>query len=431
VDVWTLTVVGGQGGNGCVSFARSKGGGTVGGSLRNFGKPSGGDGGRGGDVWIEASPAVSDLGTIGTPVLRGKPGQSGRSDHIRGREGEDVVLRVPIGTVVRELPLPPPESTPEEVNEREDYSKYYVYYPGWEDLGEIRDWEAYAARTPQGRRLLQQMGRLRGRSAIASTPPSEPIHCDLITPGQRILIASGGAGGHGNQWFSTRHLPPAKFASRGQPGQQRRIQLELKQLAQVGLVGAPNVGKSTLLRAMTSAEPTVADYAFTTLRPNLGMLQFADGLQIRIADIPGLVPGAAQDRGLGLTFLRHIERTRLLLFIVDLTSTEAWSGLPELVRELEAYQAELLDRPALIVGNKADVLGAKRHWERWWQPLAASLVPDEAVLSTLPPELARLNIHGAIAISALESKNIERLARRIRLLVMSGEKTNNTSQEEE
>ncbi|RKP27721.1 P-loop containing nucleoside triphosphate hydrolase protein [Syncephalis pseudoplumigaleata] len=431
-DVWALDVEGGRGGDGCVSFARSGGSATRGGSLRNFGRPSGGDGGRGANIWIEASDEVSDLGGVATPLLRGRRGQSGRGDMVRGKDAEDTVLRVPLGTVVRRLP----RSTTEEPDtltreaieaarnvategislEHEAMKAHYVFYPGWEDRGEILEWEKQAARTSQGRRLLEQIGRrpsTTGDSASSSTVID--VH-DMIEPGQRVLVATGGQGGHGNRWFATRDRPPAKFASRGLAGEQCRLELELKQLAQVGLVGAPNVGKSTLLRAMTRARPAVASYAFTTIRPGIGVLAFEDGLQIRIADIPGLVEGAAEDRGLGLTFLRHVERTRLLLLVVDLTSNAPWCGLDTLVRELSAYKADLLQRPVLLVANKADAPQAKQNWDRWWRAWTATS-PLAAIHDDLPEELASLRVQGVMAISALEQKNTERLARQIRQLV--------------
>ncbi|KAI9591692.1 P-loop containing nucleoside triphosphate hydrolase protein [Syncephalis fuscata] len=441
-DIWALDIEGGRGGDGCVSFERSGGSATRGGSLRNFGRPSGGDGGRGGDVWIEASSDVSDLGSVATPLLRGSRGQSGRGDMVRGKDAEDTVVRVPIGTVVRRFP--PTVHEPDDIEKEltntrphtsyhdkkalteeeeevssEDLRPYYVYYPGWEDRGEIFEWERRAARTQQGRRLLEHIGRRSPRKiATKSTDEDEALSTvvdvyDMLTPGQRILAATGGQGGHGNRWFAMRDRPPAKFASRGLVGEQCRLELELKQLAQVGLVGAPNVGKSTLLRAITRAKPEVADYAFTTLRPGIGVLEFEDGLQIRIADIPGLIEGAAQDRGLGLTFLRHVERTRLLLFIVDLTSDEPWCGLETLIHELTAYKSDLLQRPALLIGNKADAPGAKQNWDRWWRPLAMS----KSIIDDLPKELAPIQLNGVMAISALEQKNVERLARQIRQLV--------------
>ncbi|KAI8052374.1 P-loop containing nucleoside triphosphate hydrolase protein [Syncephalis plumigaleata] len=434
-DIWKLDVEGGRGGDGCVSFARSGGSATRGGSLRNFGRPSGGDGGQGGNIWIEASSDVSDLGSVRTPLLRGKRGQSGRGDMVRGRDAEDTVIRVPLGTVVRRLPLAtvfePDELTKDAMEaaqgvttegmsmEHEDLKPYYVFYPGWEDRGEILEWEQQAARTSQGKRLLEQIGR-----RPPSTPPPSSSDVvidvyDMLEPGQRILMATGGQGGHGNRWFAMRDRPPAKFASRGLAGEQCRLELELKQLAQVGLVGAPNVGKSTLLRAMTRARPAVANYAFTTLRPGIGVLEFEDGLQIRIADIPGLVEGAAQDRGLGLTFLRHVERTRLLLLVVDLTSNEPWCGLDTLISELSAYKTDLLQRPALLVANKADTPQAKQNWDQWWRPLVTT--SESSMSSKLPGPLASIQLKDIIAISALEQKNTDRLARRIRQLVTSDE----------
>ncbi len=312
VDEVTVSVRAGHGGRGAVSFRREP--------YVPRGGPDGGDGGRGGSVILEAAADVSSLaGLAHAGELRAEDGRPGSGGRRTGRDGRDLVLRVPVGTVVRD-----------------------------------------------------QEGA---------------VLADLAAPGERALVARGGAGGRGNARFASPVRRAPDFAEPGLSGQQRRLRLELRLIADVGLVGAPNAGKSSLLRAISAATPRVADYPFTTLEPELGVVELEQG-RLVVADVPGLVEGAAQGAGLGLRFLRHLERTRVLLFLVDGAAPDPWAQLEMVRREVTAYSAELGSRPSLVAINKLD-LPRVRELSRasppgvlWCSALTGEGVPEllEAVL---------------------------------------------------
>ncbi|MBI2425592.1 MAG: GTPase ObgE [Candidatus Hydrogenedentes bacterium] len=198
---------------------------------------------------------------------------------------------------------------------------------------------------------------------------SGDVLCDLTDDGQRFLAVPGGKGGKGNTRFTTSTQRAPKFAEKGEPGEAKEFLLELKLIAEVGLVGLPNAGKSTLLAAISSAHPKVGDYPFTTLHPNLGMAMLPDHRTLSIADIPGIIEGAAEGKGLGLDFLRHIERTKVLVYLIDLGDPEPAETLATLQSELEQYEVSLADRPHLIVFNKADITENRERY-------AEELAPD-------------------------------------------------------
>ena len=282
-DRATIHVRGGKGGNGSVSFRREK--------HVPRGGPDGGDGGRGGDVWLVASRQVRDLSSFRQKVhIRAQNGEPGAGAHKRGADGDDVLVEVPVGTEVRDK-------------------------------------------------------------------KSGQVIADLVQEGERVLVARGGEGGRGNVCFVSSRRRAPRFAERGLPGEERSLLLNLKLLADVGLVGLPNAGKSSLLAALTRAQPKVAPYPFTTLEPNLGTLVI-DERQIVLADIPGLIEGASAGAGLGQRFLAHIERTAVLLYVVD--ASAGASGVREALgtvrSELAAFNAKLLERPALCVLNKRDLV---------------------------------------------------------------------------
>lgn len=288
VDEVNINVRGGDGGAGCVSFRREahvpKGG------------PDGGDGGRGGDVWLVADHNVASLLAFRDhPHRRATSGVHGKGGDRHGHAGDDLDVRVPEGTVVRDF--------------------------------------------------------------------DGKVLADLVHAGDRWLAAAGGRGGRGNARFlSNRRRAPA-FAEQGEHGEDRWLNLELKLMADVALVGYPNVGKSTLISVISAAKPKVADYPFTTLVPNLGVVRLEGGssqpeFEMVVADIPGLIEGASEGRGLGHQFLRHIERARVLVVLVDLaggTGASPREQLDVLLRELGAYEPALLERPRLVVGSRADV----------------------------------------------------------------------------
>ena len=283
VDETNLHAKAGDGGAGAVAFRRE--------AHVARGGPDGGDGGSGGDVWLVADHNVASLLAFRDhPFRRATDGTHGSGKGRHGRQGEDVEVPVPPGTVVR-----------------------------------AQDGEVLA---------------------------------DLVAAGDRYLAAEGGRGGRGNARFlSNRRRAPA-FAEQGEEGEEHWLRLELKLLADVALVGFPNVGKSTLISAMSAAKPKIADYPFTTLEPNLGVVRLDDGTQYVVADIPGLIEGAAEGRGLGHQFLRHIERARALCILLDLAPVAERSPadqLDVLLDELGAYQPDLLERERVVVGSRADL----------------------------------------------------------------------------
>jgi GTP-binding protein len=285
LDRVRIYVKAGDGGNGVLAFRREK--------FVPRGGPSGGDGGRGGSVYMESSDQHNTLLHFRyNPRYVAERGRHGEGDNRFGRDGGDLVIPVPVGTVVTDL-----------------------------DTGEI-------------------------------------VH-DFATPGERILIAAGGRGGRGNAAFATSTNRAPRRHEDGRPGQERNLGLELKLIADVGLVGLPNAGKSTLISRVSAARPKIADYPFTTLEPNLGVVSYGDYKTFVIADIPGLIEGAHEGAGLGLDFLRHVERTRVLLHLVDVSGAVESDPVErfELInRELSSYREDLLTRPMIVVATKTDAL---------------------------------------------------------------------------
>ena len=293
IDEIDIQVQGGDGGAGCISFRREK--------YVPRGGPDGGDGGDGGSVWLEGDPSLTTLLDFHyNRHYRAERGQHGKGANRHGASGKDLVLRVPLGTVVADR-----------------------------DTGE-------------------HLG-------------------DLTTAGQRVMAIRGAIGGRGNARFATSTNQAPRRADLGRPGPERWLHLELKLLADVGVIGFPNAGKSTLVSRLSAARPKIADYPFTTLQPTLGIVRADDDRTFVIADLPGLIPGAAEGKGLGHQFLRHTERTRLLLHMLDLdpqTGRDPIDDLHVINRELAAYSAELAARPQIVVANKADLPDAAPNRER-------------------------------------------------------------------
>lgn len=291
IDEARIYVEGGRGGNGAIAFRREK-------YVPNGG-PAGGDGGRGGDVVLVVESGLSTLMDFRhRRQFRAPGGEPGGNNNRYGKSGEDVVVRVPPGTLVFD----------------------------------------------------DERGQL-----IA----------DLTEPGERLVVAKGGRGGRGNSHFASSVHRAPRVAERGQPGEMRWLRLELNLLADVGLVGFPNAGKSTLVRTVSSARPRVADYPFTTLVPNLGVVT-RYGEPFVMADVPGLIEGAHQGLGLGHTFLRHLQRTRLLLHLVDLDPLTARDPVTDyriIEHELAAFSPALASRPRFVVGTKTDLAGSETRLE--------------------------------------------------------------------
>lgn len=283
IDQAVINVYAGDGGNGCLSFRREK--------YVPRGGPDGGDGGRGGDVLLIADPQLSTLLDYHyRQHYRAERGQHGRGKKMTGASGENLVLKVPPGTTVKDI-------------------------EGGEVLGE------------------------------------------LLQPGDRLVVARGGRGGRGNAAFASPTNQAPREHEPGGAGQERRIELELKLIADVGLVGKPNAGKSTLLSAVSAARPKIADYPFTTLEPHLGVARLSKDRSLVVADIPGIIEGAHEGKGLGLRFLRHIERTRILAYMIPVDCEDPSAEYQLLRSELEEYSPELAGKPHCIVFSKADLLG--------------------------------------------------------------------------
>jgi GTP-binding protein len=282
LDQAKIYVRAGDGGAGAVSFRREK--------FIEFGGPDGGDGGKGGDVWIEAADGLNTLIDFRYQQhFKAKTGGHGMGKQRNGAKGEDVVLRAPVGTQV-----------------------------------------------------LAEDG--------------ETLIADLTAAGQRVLLARGGNGGFGNTHFKSATNQAPRHANPGLPGEERTLWLRLKLIADAGLIGLPNAGKSTFLRAVSAAEPKVAEYPFTTLYPHLGVVDLSANERFVLADIPGLIEGAAAGAGLGVRFLGHIERCAALLHLVDATQEKVGAAYRTVRHELEAYGAGLVDKPEIVALNKIDAL---------------------------------------------------------------------------
>jgi GTP-binding protein len=345
VDKVRIYAKAGNGGNGCVSFRREQ--------FIDRGGPNGGDGGDGGDVVLVADKNVSDLSDYHfSPRLVAPNGGHGMGKNCTGRTGKDKIFRVPVGTQVFRLSAPVRQLG------------YQAYRPA--AVTADPDWKSKSMLgipfTPG--RAKQALKTPRRTEVEPEVSPERELIADLVEGGQRFVLAKGGRGGRGNTVFkSSTHQAPREFEY-GEPGEELHVELELKTLADVGLVGYPNAGKSTLLSKLTRAHPKVAAYPFTTLTPNVGLTDYDDYSRITIADIPGLIEGAHTGRGLGHDFLRHIERCRLLLILLDMAGVDArkpWDDYRQLLDELKRYNAEILKKPRLVVANKMDLPAAKKN----------------------------------------------------------------------
>ena len=306
VDEADIYVFSGGGGNGCVAFRREK--------FIPKGGPSGGDGGHGGSVYMIADASYNTLQHLsGRHHWRAERGQHGMGKKCHGRNGKDLYIKVPAGTII--------------------YDAEHGF--------QLRD---------------------------------------LAAPGDTVCVAAGGKGGRGNVHFKTAtHQAPREFEP-GEEGQERHLHLELKLIADVGLAGLPNAGKSTLVAHLSAARPKIADYPFTTLTPSLGIVEMSGYRRFVIADIPGLIEGAHQGAGLGDAFLRHIERTRIIVHVVDIcpTAGDPLDAYRTIKAELRKYSATLADKPAIVAANKMDLTGSDEALERLAEAAGVEVVPISA-----------------------------------------------------
>ena len=304
IDDVSIVVKAGNGGNGIVAFRREK--------YVPKGGPAGGNGGRGGDIIFVGEEGLTTLLDLRyNRIIKAQNGQNGMAKDCYGKDGEDVYIKVPIGTVV--------------------YDKN------------------------------------RGITIA-----------DITRHKQQAIIAKGGKGGRGNSAFATPRIPAPEICEKGLPGEEKEIRVELKVLADVGLVGFPSVGKSTLISVVSAAKPKIADYHFTTLVPNLGVVKVKDGRSFVMADLPGLIEGASSGAGLGFQFLKHIERTRVIVHVIDMASFEGRDPYEDYLKineELRLYNEKLLLRPQIIVANKMDLQGAEENLEEFKKK-----VPDAVIV---------------------------------------------------
>ncbi len=294
VDDVKLTVIAGNGGNGAVAFRREK--------HVPLGGPAGGDGGKGGSIIFVGDEGITTLIDLKfRRRIAAGHGENGMPKNMFGSDADDVYVRVPIGSVIRDL-------------------------------------------------------------------ESNTIIADITKHNQEAIIAKGGKGGRGNWHFKTSRVVAPEYAENGTPGEAKEIQVELKVLADVGLVGFPSVGKSTLISVISAAKPKIADYHFTTLAPNLGVSRTKDGRSFVVADLPGLIEGASLGAGLGIQFLKHIERTRVIVHVIDMSATEGrdpYTDYLTINEELRSFNKKLLLRPQIIVANKMDLENSQKNLEEF------------------------------------------------------------------
>jgi GTP-binding protein len=284
IDEVEIKLIAGKGGNGCVSFRREK--------FIPKGGPDGGDGGRGGNIYLEATSQLSTLSDLRyKKIIKAPNGENGKGKDRYGKNGEDIFIKVPVGTIVKD------KTTGEKL-------------------------------------------------------------CDLTKDKEIFLIAKGGKGGRGNIHFATPTRQAPRYAEEGKKGEERELVLELKLLADVGIIGYPNAGKSTFISVVSNVKPKISDYPFTTLIPNLGVVEYNSEQSFVIADIPGLIEGASEGKGLGIRFLKHIERTKILLHLVDITPLDInklYENYKNIRKELEKFNREILDKKEFVCLSKIDI----------------------------------------------------------------------------
>jgi len=359
IDEIKIFAQAGHGGKGCVAFHRE--------AYITKGGPSGGNGGRGGSVILQADHDLNNLiGQYYVPRLVAPPGEGGMGKGMDGHAGKDLIVKVPCGTLVWRLPSttnPPVVEDFEEEDEEadEDDGKNPLFSTGTGKRPILR-----ASAGIRGMEMDLSKDEDAEKLSVAS--PKGELVADLTQDGQQFVLCKGGRGGLGNRNFATAARQTPRFAQPGEPGTEGDFLLELRIVAEVGLVGYPNAGKSTLLTAISKARPKVAAYPFTTLTPQIGIVEYPDWKRLTVCDVPGLIEGAHQNVGLGHKFLRHIQRCKILVLLLDMAGTDhrkPWDDYKQLLSELELYNPALLDKPRLIVANKMDEAVAEKYLKQF------------------------------------------------------------------
>lgn len=308
IDEVVIDLCAGRGGNGCMAFRREK--------YVEMGGPFGGNGGRGANIIFKVDEGLNTLIDLRyKKIYKGKNGEHGEGKGCNGKNALDLVINVPIGTVITDV-------------------------------------------------------------------DTNMVIGDLTKKGDSVIAAYGGRGGRGNMAFATKTNPAPAFCENGEPGEERRVKVELKLLADVGLVGLPSVGKSTFISKISAAKPKIAAYHFTTLHPNLGVVKTPDNRSFVVADLPGLIEGASLGEGLGDKFLKHIERTRVIAHIVDMSAFEGRNPIDDykvINKELENFNKKLLDRPQIVIANKMDIEGAEENLEKFKKEVKCKVFPVSSV----------------------------------------------------
>ena len=320
IDEVKLEVIAGSGGDGCTAFRREK--------YVAMGGPFGGDGGRGSNIIFKVDTGLHTLIDLRyMKRIKGKKGENGTGKNMNGKDAEDIIIKVPQGTVISDF-------------------------------------------------------------------DTNLVIADLKDKDSEFIVAKGGRGGYGNTHFKTLSNPAPNFSENGEPGEEKTLKLELKLLADVGLVGLPSVGKSTIISKVTNAKPKIADYHFTTLTPNLGVVKTRDNRSFVMADLPGLIEGASNGLGLGDKFLRHIERTKVIAHVVDMGSTEGRDPYEDFIlinKELEKFSKKLIKKPMIVIANKMDMPNSKDNLEKFKKKVDLDIYPIKAITSEgLEPVIVKL-----------------------------------------